>query len=139
MPHPKHAPIGLVWTRVLRIVGDLTTATATAVAELLRPGAAPSRVEVGRVVTMLTNMMRHNYLCHAGGVWTVSEDGGFILSELANPPRRIYKTDARHRRKAARRRSALRAERLCINGRSHGPATRGCRCDACYETHKGSA
>lgn len=30
-----------------------------------------------------------------------------------------------------------RADRgLCINGRAHGKATRGCRCERCYLVHK---
>lgn len=45
---------------------------------------------------------------------------------------------------SARERAArLRRERadlgLCINGEGHGKATHGCRCEACYEKHRGSA
>lgn len=35
-----------------------------------------------------------------------------------------------------RRRMQLRAEGVCINGRSHGPAVRGGRCQECIESRR---
>lgn len=52
-------------------------------------------------------------------------------------PRR-FKT-AYHQRRAARdRRRELAAQKLCINGATHGSATHGVRCEDCHETHKES-
>lgn len=53
--------------------------------------------------------------------------------------RRRYRTDRVRRIKAKNRRDRLREQKLCLNGESHGPATHGCRCFACHETHKRSA
>jgi hypothetical protein len=39
---------------------------------------------------------------------------------------------------AKRRRDKLKAEKVCINARSHGPATHGVRCEHCADVHKGT-
>lgn len=52
-------------------------------------------------------------------------------------PERLYKTDEGTRLAAKTRRTELAAEGLCINGRSHGPATHGVRCKRCDDVHKG--
>jgi len=59
--------------------------------------------------------------------------------------RKSYKTAYHVRSKAKRRRARLSPvledgrRSACINendAKTHGPATHGCRCDACHETHR---
>lgn len=50
---------------------------------------------------------------------------------------RVYRTDLERRLEAKARRDALAADGLCINGRSHGPATHGVRCERCHRVHRG--
>lgn len=58
--------------------------------------------------------------------------------DLARRPRRLS-TTLHKRRYAKRRRDALRAAKLCINGASHGPATHGRLCATCRDVHRESA
>ena len=58
-----------------------------------------------------------------------------------NEPTTDTSTDSEARRATARgwaekRRATLSREGVCINGRSHGKATDGCRCRWCYAVHK---
>lgn len=52
--------------------------------------------------------------------------------------KRPYRTHEPERDYAKNRRDGLRAQRLCLNGKSHGKATHGCRCATCHETHRRS-
>lgn len=58
---------------------------------------------------------------------------------LRGGPFNGYRTDRVRRLKAQWRREALRDERLCINGRTHGAATHGVRCERCAVVHRSSA
>lgn len=64
------------------------------------------------------------------------------ITEIGRPRFRAYKTTRGKRKIAKARRDAAREIRHCVNENSqgtHGPATHGVRCLACYETHKRSA
>lgn len=50
-----------------------------------------------------------------------------------------YKTTWNVRRDKRVWRARLRGYGLCITTPRHGTATHGCRCKACYETHRRSA
>ncbi len=52
---------------------------------------------------------------------------------------RPYRTDEVRRIKAKNRRDALRAERLCINGKFHPRPPDGTRCIHCVDTHRRTA
>jgi hypothetical protein len=39
---------------------------------------------------------------------------------------------------AKQRRASLKGEGVCINGRAHGKATHGVRCEHCWGVHKGT-
>jgi hypothetical protein len=61
------------------------------------------------------------------------------MSPEAVKSRGGYRTYAHHRRKQERRRAHLKELGVCINGPTHGKATHGCRCKACYLVHRGDA
>lgn len=50
---------------------------------------------------------------------------------------RIYATDEIARQVAKQRRDDLVCAGFCINGKSHGRATHGVRCEYCYKVHRG--
>lgn len=58
--------------------------------------------------------------------------------EIPRPPRQ-YLSPYHVRKYSKKRRARLREAKLCINGPKHGAATRGVRCESCYQTHKRSA
>jgi hypothetical protein len=147
---PRHAPIGVTWTRILKIVSEGTLITTVGVSEALWPlqtgQLRPSAVELGRAELMLTRMENRGYVRRArpwtgGKLWAVAERGREVLELLPYlaAPRRRYRTTTGHRERAKRRRDRLRSARLCINGASHGRATSGCRCDACHQAHRMTA
>lgn len=53
--------------------------------------------------------------------------------------RRVYRSHLADREHARARREQLRLEGLCINGRSHGPATEGVLCATCRTQHRRSS
>lgn len=60
---------------------------------------------------------------------------------LARDPTRVLVLNGRERQPAKKRDAASRGDR-CVNENkrgSHGPATHGCRCEACDTTHRRSA
>jgi hypothetical protein len=61
------------------------------------------------------------------------------LLALRGGPFNGYRTHRVRRIKSRLRRAELAQQRLCINGASHGPATKGVRCEACAEVHKRTA
>ena len=58
---------------------------------------------------------------------------------LRGGPYNGYRTHRVTRLKARLRRAELRAQKLCINGASHGPATDGVLCTSCREKHRRTA
>ena len=50
--------------------------------------------------------------------------------------RHAYKTSRRRRERQMLYRDQRRDMRLCITSAKHGPATHGCRCARCDETHR---
>ena len=49
---------------------------------------------------------------------------------------RNYSTTTAHRERAKRRRDELIAAKWCLNGKHHGPATHGVRCEHCATLHR---
>lgn len=148
MRHPKTAPIGRVWTRVLQLVAEASLLTTEGVSVFLRPPPAgrilPTARERGQALVICKAMQKRGYLrsvrpWRRGEIWAVDEAGQVTLAGLSRPRGRHYKTDARYRRRMKRRRDGLRAARLCITASAHGPATHGCRCEACAIVHRRSA
>lgn len=133
-----NSPIGPVWTRVLLIVEECILARTEAIsAALYHRKSAPSHM-----AGLLTAMERRGLIERSlpvGDVWLIGSEGRVVLNELRRPQCRRYRTDKVSRIKAKHRRDGLMALGLCLNGALHGKATRGCRCDACYVTHRRSA
>lgn len=142
MTQARATPIGRTWTKVLICVGFAGTLSADGVTGAALPGWP--RWQVACLLSRMTNVGYLNQRSDEVGpieplAWGLSSVGSRVLADLARPRRRAYKTTYGHRKRAKARRAALAADRLCINGRSHGPATHGPRCEGCAATHRRSA
>lgn len=144
----RAAPIGRVWTKVLRRVGEASLITTEGIAVHLRPLAPnqlwPTPKQMGYAAVVMAGMEKRGYVRRAhpwtpGKLWAVGNEGRRVLEELAKPRARRYRSSVVRRTKAKHRRDALAAQGLCINGARHGRATRGCRCESCATQHGRSA
>jgi hypothetical protein len=145
MTRSKSTILGPVWTRVLQFIGDVGAASTEDVARAILPSPsdAVTSAQLGHASRQLTPMERAKYVRRIDGdsstYWTLGVEGYQVLALMAAPKlHRRYRTERWRRIKAKHRRDELMAAGWCINGKLHGKATRGCRCDSCHATHRRS-
>lgn len=108
----------------------------------------PSGKAMNRAGVALTKMQKAGYVRRVrpwtrGRLWGVGGAGAEVIAELSAPRKaKRFRTFPDHRKKSKARRDVARGNRRCVNENSrgtHGPATHGCRCRSCHETHKRTA
>lgn len=143
MRHQRSHPIGKTWSQVLRIVYEAGWITTQGVAERLKP---LMNCQLNRAGSALGNMAKAGYVrlgpWRPVKLWCVGGAGAHVAAAMATPaPPRRYRSYPEDRKKAKARRDAAAKRNRCVNENlrgTHGPATHGCRCFACDQTHKRS-
>lgn len=140
----RSAPIGRLWTPILRLAVSLGAVSACDVVAMRWGSGAGTGQMYGYAASLLTRMTRSGFLAIllvAGGSprWAALHAPTEYGIQVLDPPPRVLKTDGATLLIARDRRADLKARGVCINNAAHGPATSGVLCAACRETHKRTA